>query len=188
MAQEIEIEYKNLLTKDEFDRLLTNLPFPRDSQIQTNYYFETEDFALRQQLSAIRIREKNGNYQLTLKEPHPDGLLETHDMLTEKESFSWLHGNIIVKKNVFKQLDNLNISYKDLIYFGKLKTERREVNYENVLIVLDISSYNGQVDYEFELEAPHKEIGEKIFHQLLHQHQITIKNTPNKIERFFTTL
>lgn len=188
MAQEIEIEYKNLLTEDEFERLLTDLSFPKDGQVQINYYFETEDFSLRQQASALRIREKNGSYQLTLKEPHPDGLLETHDMMTEKELFSWLHGNIIEKKNVMKQLKERLIPYENLMYFGKLITERRELNYENVLIVLDISTYNGQVDYEFELEAPSKAVGEKIFHHLLDKHKIIIKNTPNKIERFFATL
>lgn len=188
MTQEIEIEYKNLLTREEFDSLLTKLPFPKDSQVQTNYYFETEDFALRSQSSALRIREKNGNYQLTLKEPHPEGLLETHDFLTEKEAFSWLHGNICEKPHVIKQLENLNIPYKELLYFGKLKTERREVNYKNVLIVLDISTYNGHIDYEFELEAPDRESGKRLFHQLLEEYHIVLKETPNKIERFFSLL
>ncbi len=188
MAQEIEIEYKNLLTNDEFNRLLTNLPFPKESQVQINYYFETEDFALRNKLSALRIREKNGNYQLTLKEPHPEGLLETHDFLTEKEAFSWLHGNIIEKAQVIKQLKNLGIPYDHLLYFGKLTTERREINYENVLIVLDKSTYNGQVDYEFELEAPSKNVGKVIFNDLLEKNNIVIKKTPNKIERFFSSL
>jgi|SRR5690625_1506455 len=188
MTQEIEIEYKNLLTKDEFNLLLANLPFPKDSQTQINYYFETEDLALRSQSAALRIRKKNGDYQLTLKEPHPEGLLETHDFLTEKEAFSWLHGNIIEKTHVIKQLKNLLIPYEELLYFGKLTTERREVNYKNVLIVLDISSYNGKIDYEFELEAPSKKIGIEVFNDLLQKNDIIIKETPNKIERFFSSL
>ncbi|WP_212685903.1 CYTH domain-containing protein, partial [Salmonella enterica] len=83
MAQEIEIEFKNLLTEEEYLKLLSNLPFPKYSQTQTNYYFETEDFSLKAHGSALRIREKNGNYTLTLKETHELGLLETHDALTE---------------------------------------------------------------------------------------------------------
>jgi|SRR5690625_359228 len=188
MSQEIEIEYKNLLTKDEFNSLLSNLSFPRKGQVQINYYFETADLALRNKLSALRIREKNGSYQLTLKEPHPEGLLETHDLLTEKEAFSWLHGNIIEKKHVIKQLKNLDIPYENLLYFGKLTTERREMSYENVLIVLDKSTYNGLTDYEFELEAPCKNIGKRIFNELLQKNNIILKKTPNKIERFFSTL
>src|SRR5690625_5863964 len=107
MTQEIEIEYKNLLTEDEFNLLLSTLPFSKECQVQKNYYFETNNFALRGKLSALRIREKKGSYQLTLKEPHPEGHLETHDFLTEKEALSWLHGNIIEKRHVFKQLENL---------------------------------------------------------------------------------
>src|SRR5690625_589336 len=142
MTQEIEIEYKNLLTKDEFNLLLANLPFPKDSQTQINYYFETEDLALRSQSAALRIRKKNGDYQLTLKEPHPEGLLETHDFLTEKEAFSWLHGNIIEKRHVFKQLENLGIPYDELLYFGKLTTERREISDQKDILVLEIERAN----------------------------------------------
>src|SRR5690625_4230109 len=188
MTQEIEIEYKNLLTEDEFNLLLSILPFPKEYQVQNNYYFETNNFALRDKLSALRIREKDGNYQLTLKEPHPEGLLETHDFLTEKEAFSWLHGNIIEKRHVFKQLKNLGIPYDNLLYFGKLKTERMELNDRDWIFVLDKSTYNGHVDYEFELEAPSKEIGQKIFDDLLEKYNIVIKKTTNKIERFFSSL
>lgn len=188
MSQEIEIEFKNLLTKEEFQSLWSNLSFPKESQVQINYYFETKDFALRNKLSALRIREKNGNYQLTLKEPHPEGLLETHDSLTEKEAFSWLHGNMIEKKHVLRQLDHLDIAIDELLYFGKLTTERREISRGNVLIVLDKSMYNGKIDYELELEAPNKEIGQIVFHDLLEEFKITIKKTPNKIERFFSSL
>src|SRR5699024_2293642 len=93
MSQEIEIEYKNLLTKQEFDYLLGHFPFPQNSQKQTNFYFETENFSLKENGAALRIREKDGHYRLTLKEPHPDGLLETHDPLTEAEAMNWLQGN-----------------------------------------------------------------------------------------------
>ncbi len=58
MSQEIEIEYKNLLTKDEFNSLLSNLSFPRKGQVQINYYFETADLALRNKLSALKIKKK----------------------------------------------------------------------------------------------------------------------------------
>lgn len=188
MAQEIEIEFKNLLTKDEFDHLLASLPFPKESQTQVNHYFETADFALRERSSALRIREKNGNYQLTLKEPHPDGLLETHDSLTAQEALDCLQGNMIKKEHTDKQLTQLNISTEHLIYYGSLTTKRREVLYDGVCIVLDESIYNGKTDYEFELEAPNYEAGQKIFDKLLKDHQIVIKYTPNKIQRFFSTL
>ena len=48
MVQEIEIEYKTLLTKQEFTTLLHALSFPQDSVSQTNYYFDTINFALKE--------------------------------------------------------------------------------------------------------------------------------------------
>ena len=187
LAQEIEIEFKNLLTKEEFERLLVTLDFPEKSQTQINHYFETKDFRLSKEACALRIREKNGQYQLTLKEPHPEGLLETHDTLTEQEALNWLQGNIIVKEHTKKQLEQLNIQIGNLVYYGSLTTERRQVHYKDVLIVLDYSSYNGHSDYEFELEAPSREIGLQTFNTLLNENSIIIKETPNKIQRFFST-
>ncbi|MFC2949913.1 CYTH domain-containing protein [Virgibacillus sediminis] len=188
MAQEIEIEYKNLLTKDEFQRLLARLPFPESGSTQTNHYFETADFDLKEHGSALRIREKGGKYRLTLKEPHADGLLETHDDLTKEEADGWLEGNIIAKPHVAGQLKEKGIRHEDLKYCGSLATNRREIEYEGVLLVLDHSTYNRREDYELELEAPSKELGTARFEQLLKEHQIKRRNTPNKIQRFFESL
>ncbi|MFD1852112.1 CYTH domain-containing protein [Oceanobacillus bengalensis] len=188
MTQEIEIEFKNLLTKNEFDHLLDKLPFPEYSVKQTNYYFETTDFQLKDQGCALRIREKNGKYRLTLKEPQGDGLLETHDFLTEAEARAWIAGHIAPKEHTTKQLEARNISVVNLYYYGSLITERREVEYKDVLLVLDHSTYNGKNDYEFELEAKTKADGLKTFQSLMNEHNITIKKTPNKIERFFLSL
>lgn len=187
MTQEIEIEYKNLLTKEEFNHILKGLPFPENGITQTNHYFETEDFFLKQNGCALRIREKQGKYQLTLKEPHPQGLLETHDALTKQEALDWIAGNINEKENTAKQLANKGISTADLIYYGSLTTERRELHHDDVLVVLDYSTYNGKSDYELEVEAPSEAIGIRAFHSLLETYQVEKKHTPNKIKRFFSS-
>lgn len=68
MSQEIEIEYKNLITIDEYNQLLTAYPFPQEGKKQINYYFETADRKLQHQGCALRIREKSDTYHITLKE------------------------------------------------------------------------------------------------------------------------
>ncbi|MEI3597523.1 MULTISPECIES: CYTH domain-containing protein [unclassified Oceanobacillus] len=188
MAQEIEIEFKNLLTKAEFDTLLETFPFPKEPFKQTNHYFETEDLRLKKQRSALRIREKNGEFTLTLKEPFGDGLLETHDKLTQKEAASWLNGKPVAKANIGKRLEQLGIEFRDLKYFGDLTTERREYENKDTLYVLDYSMYNNQDDYEFELEAKNRAEGEKVFKWVLETNHIPLRQTPNKIERFFMNL
>lgn len=48
MSQEIEIEFKNLLTEAEYNRIYQFLPFESvELMEQTNYYFETGDGQLR---------------------------------------------------------------------------------------------------------------------------------------------
>lgn len=188
MTQEIEIEYKNLLTKAEFDRLLKQYPFPEKATVQMNYYLETDRFLLKENGCALRIREKNNRYVLTLKEPHKNGLLETHDTLTEEEMRRILHGGTMVKKDVANRLYTLDIPLSSLHYYGELTTERRETTFDHALLVLDHSIYNDTNDYELEVEAPTETIGSRIFEQLLHRQGIPKRDTPNKIERFFTSL
>ncbi|WP_174612810.1 CYTH domain-containing protein [Virgibacillus ihumii] len=185
MAQEIEIEFKNLLTKTEFERLLNSLPFPAQPQTQTNYYFETADFKLKENGSALRIRKKQEAYSLTLKQPHREGLLETHDPLTDQEAEQWLNGQIVMKQHVRRQLEALHIDPENLIYFGSLTTERRELNYKDVLLVLDYSTYGDTADYELELEAASAEAGQRMIDEILSGYNINKRETPNKIKRFF---
>ncbi|MBC3697800.1 CYTH domain-containing protein, partial [Bacillus pumilus] len=82
MAQEIEIELKQLLMKEEFEQLKQHFQLKdSDFHTQTNYYFDTPQFDIKSQFAALRMREKNGQWVLTLKEPHEIGLLETHQTI-----------------------------------------------------------------------------------------------------------
>lgn len=191
MTQEIEIEFKNMLNKEEYNQLLIHFQdYPLTQHIQTNYYFETKDFQLKQNQAALRIRQKNGMYQLTLKQPNPNGpgLLETHCTLTDEEANSWISGTIIPKAQIKEALGEMNIDMLSLHYGGELETERTELPYQETTIVLDKSYYNDLIDYELELEATEEGHGLKIFHSLLSAHQIPKRKTLNKIERFYQTI
>lgn len=188
MSQEIEIEYKTILTKEEYNTLLQALPFPSEAMMQTNYYFETRDFALKEHGSALRIRKKNNNYTLTLKEPHIEGILETHDRLTYEQFIAWTDGQPTPMEHVTKQLQELGIMEKDLYYYGALETARRTFVQDDILYVLDKSSYNNKTDYELEIEASSKEKGEAALRELLTKYPVSNEQSITKIERFFTTL
>ncbi|WP_246569592.1 CYTH domain-containing protein [Lentibacillus saliphilus] len=188
LTQEIEIEYKNLLTKTEFKHLKSQLDFPELPRVQTNYYFETDQFELKGKRSALRIRETQQTYTLTLKEPHPDGLLETHDRLNVDEAHEWLNGHISFHPHTGKQLNSMNIASEALSLFGQLTTKRWETRYKGVLVVLDHSHYSDVEDFELEVEGPTQEAVSTVFNELLSEHNIPIRKTPNKIERLFTEL
>lgn len=188
MTQEIEIEYKTLLTKHDYETLLQTIFHKVAPIIQVNYYFETEDFRLKKFHSALRIREKNGAYTLTLKEPHPDGILETHDDLSKEELQQWLKGEAISKPNISRQLAAIGINENDFIYFGALETSRYSLKQNDILYVLDKSIYNGVTDYELEIEAPTQEKGEHALQNIIEKYHITKQQSITKIERFFRTL
>lgn len=185
MSQEIEIEFKTMLTKEEFTTLHQRLPFPAQPIVQTNYYFETEDFSLKAHASALRIRKKGDQYTLTLKEPHPEGILETHDSLTEEEANEWFQNNPVTEAKVAQQLKNMNISTEDLRYYGALTTERYTFREGKVEYMLDKSFYHEAVDYELEIEASSQVEGQRALHTLLEEQRLKERKALPKIARFF---
>jgi uncharacterized protein YjbK len=186
MSQEIEIEFKNILTRAEFEQLSRYFGVRKDDfTLQHNHYFDTPTFMLKSQGCALRIREKNGRQTLTLKQPHTEGLLETHQSLTKKEAEAAKSGNRLPDGEVIRVLQTMGVSVFSLTYLGTLSTERAEIVYENGTIMLDHSFYLGTEDYELEYESTDKNEGEKIFQTLLRDFNIPQRETKNKIRRFF---
>lgn len=187
MAQEIEIEYKVLLSEQQFKQLASELPFPAKPITQINYYFETVDFKLKSVKSALRIRKKQDRYVLTLKEPFENAILETHDFLSEAEFEQWINRQPCAKQHTSKQLKQLGVTVDELVYYGALQTDRKTYIVDDVTYVLDKSYYNNIIDYELEIEAMTHDIGKKAIDQLINQFNLSAINQTTKIERFFTT-
>src|SRR5699024_2845050 len=125
MSQEMEFESKNLLTKKEYQRLNDHLNHTKiKPKTQTNYYFETDNFALKEKGAALRIRVKEGQYYLTLKQPKLDGLLETHESITNETLNLWLANQLTPTPKIDQQLASLDIDRDRIKYGGKLTTER----------------------------------------------------------------
>ena len=62
-----EIEFKTLITKEQYEKLLKDFNLENNIFTQTNYYFDTEDAKLLQEKTVLRIRHKNNSYKLTKK-------------------------------------------------------------------------------------------------------------------------
>ncbi|WP_338449029.1 CYTH domain-containing protein [Niallia oryzisoli] len=189
MPQNIEIEFKNMLSKEEFTRLLTVFHLTHNDFIrQENHYFDTSDFSLKNIGCALRIRKKRGQFEMTLKEPHPEGLLETNEKLSEEQAQNILKNGKLYEGIIKSQIIKLGIDIENLHYFGTLETERTEFPYEGGLLVLDASSYLNLKDYEVEYEVNNREQGQAIFYQFLANHNIPIRQTNNKVKRFYEAL
>ena len=188
MVQEIEIEFKNLLTKNEFELLMQKYNVTiKDFISQENYYFDTADFSLKDKQSALRIRKKQDKYILTLKQPHEQGLLETHQELTENQAFTLLNSEVaqIFDGSVKEAVSALGINPDALQYLGALKTDRIEIIDNENILVLDHSFYLNHEDYELEYEVKDPETGKNKFLEILEQNNIPLRTTKNKIQRFF---
>jgi uncharacterized protein YjbK len=186
LTQSLEIEFKNLLTQLEYEKIKSYFNLNESMFFhQENHYFDTTHFTLKENHSALRIRKKKDYFELTLKQPVPDGLLETNQVLTEKEAKAALEQNTIPKGQIVDLLTTMNINPDEVHFFGTLSTKRAEWEYKEGLLVLDFSSYLNTTDYELEYEVVNREVGHKIFIDLLSNLQIPIRKTENKIIRFY---
>lgn len=189
MSKEIEIEFKCMLTKKEYTDLLRNYQITDDQFTkQTNLYFDTDDFKLKELGMGLRIRRFVNNAEATLKVPQKVGLLEITDALSLKIA------ELIEKENQFPteaveiqdHLHKLKIVSSDLHLIGKLITKRVEFTIPEGKLALDESWYSDQHDYELELEVPDSSFAEVDFKKLLNKFNIPYRKTQNKIARAVT--
>lgn len=181
MNQEIEIEFKCLLSKEQFDQLIKSF-HPGPFTTQHNHYFDTPDFLLKKAGAALRIREKNGQAEMTLKEPAKVGLLESTVVLSKEDVTASLSGTI--PYNDVMAAARKRAGANAFVHFGTLSTKRAELDYKDGLLVFDHSTYVNQEDYELEYEA--KDLsGKQTFLTLLNSFNIEYKPAENKIRRFY---
>jgi uncharacterized protein YjbK len=186
MTQEIEIEFKNLLTEEEFHKVKAAFQIKdNDFILQENHYFDTPQFSLKDLESALRIRKKAGQFVMTLKEPAKVGLLETHQSISEAEVAEMIKTGKIKDGQIAERLLHLGVDTASLAYFGTLATTRAEKMYRDGLLVLDHSSYLSVEDFELEYEVQDEETGKNDFADLLKKLDIPIRHTKNKIRRFY---
>lgn len=185
MVKELEIEFKNLLTKEEYTKLLDYYNYsPDDAFSQVNHYFDTENFELKNHKSALRIRQKEDQYECTLKKPAPIGKLEITDALSPQQAESMLKLQSFDAPEVEVELKALGIDWNSLKLIGTLATNRIEFEIPGGLLVLDHSTYLEHEDFEVEFEVADADEGKKQFEAMLQEHEIPVRKTLKKIARF----
>ena len=183
MSNAIEIEAKVLLSKEDYQTLIKM--FPQASRyVQTNYYIDSDDRILLKEGIALRIREKKGLYELTLKTPLSQGLLEKNLPISIDELAALRDDGIFPKGDIERFLKMLDIDISTLKILTFLSTERIDVPYESGLLSLDRNTYSGKVDYEVEFEYNNMADAERILGELLEKAGIKFEwNKESKIHR-----
>ncbi len=146
MSENLEIEFKTLLSIEEFSRVIDYFQFKEEQFFtQINYYFDSADFQLRKRRMGLRVRVLSDNAEITLKIPEKVGLLEINDALSVEEAKAIVESATLPTiGNVYNKLNQLGIDQSDLRLIGSLTTKRAELKLPQGLLALDESWYNEQ--------------------------------------------
>ena len=182
----LEIEFKTLLTKEEYHSLED---FFKDQPPirQTNHYIDTPDQAIRNHRMALRIRTLADRAELTLKVPQDAGHFEYNQALTFEQVEAFLSKKKLPQGDIASFLTDLDIPLTSLDVWGSLETERREKRIPKGLLAFDRSRYNSIEDYELEMEVDDAS-DETYFHEFLKEKQIEYKQAKSKVARLAQSL
>lgn len=176
MKENIEIEYKILLSKEQFEKLASDYP-----QLvfitQVNTYYDTASHELRSKHCAMRIREKQGAFLFTLKSPSEQGLLE-HEIAVQKNN-----PEVFNTPEIKALLNDLGVN-DEVIAIAQCSTNRAVLLTDHAEICFDVNQYNGITDYEIEYEYINDHDGKPLFNELLSRIGMTYTvNCKSKIAR-----
>ncbi|WP_165329409.1 CYTH domain-containing protein [Streptococcus tangpeifui] len=183
----LEIEYKTMLNKAEFNRmetLFSHIP----AITQTNYYFDTDDFIMRKKRLSLRIRTFDKGAELTLKIPKEVGTLEHNIDLSRQEARQIIESCQFPDNAIKDLIHEHGVDCDQLKNLGHLTTVRREKESPIGLMALDKNNYAGRIDYELELEVEEPDKGKVDFEAFLLENNIDLKYAKSKVARFCSTL
>lgn len=162
IKQEVEVEYKAMISKDEYQDLLeyfSEFAEVKEPYTQTNYYFDTEDNIFIKQGITIRLRNIKDFWELQIKIPkHSEGDFncqeEVSHSVSEEEANRLISEGINKKNKMFADLvskKDINVGLINMI--GNLQTNRNDYLFYTDKISLDENIYLGTTDYELEWET-----------------------------------
>ena len=187
MNEQIEIEYKMLITQDIYHNIINDYKdYIINHYVQTNYYFTHPLFFKKKYM--LRIREKNNTYELTLKRPYLNHRLETNVELTKEEADLFFNHKDI-DNEIINILKDEGIHVSDLIQQFSLKTTRYDMKLEYGILSADYNEYNGISDYEIEYEVFDQKLGLIHFKDIISKYHLEYKkNAKSKIQRVLESI
>lgn len=170
----IENEYKYVVDKETFDKILTLLEksgLKRKEITQVNFYYDTKDFSLYKNGSTVRIRQIGNDLELQVKEPKSVCEFSSRNEYSEK---------------IDRISDNLKINNKSYTLIGHLITHRTIFRVDdNTEIMFDENSYFSVSDFEIEIEFT-GEISAFIKEIISELDNICLAKNSSKYKRFIT--
>lgn len=152
----IENEFKIMLTKAQYEKLLSSRDFSTVTQV--NYYYDTGNLEMSARHITVRVRELDGKFYLQMKLPTEKALSRVElekelDALPET-----LSGDLL--SSLAKG------DYPEVKKIGSLKTTRSVRKFDGGEIDLDKSEYFGKIDYEVEIEFTNELNARKVLNEI----------------------
>jgi uncharacterized protein YjbK len=176
MNTNLEIEYKTLITQQEFNQLLAY--FNQYKLInQTNYYYQSTN-SLRKKIAA-RIRQIDSSFELTFKIKQDKGKLEVNFNVPSNSIDHFNRPDV----QTFLKSHGYN---RQWVFIGELHTTRHLIVEEFGELCIDHNRYLGIEDYELEYEVKHddEDLAYARFIQILNQFSIKNIKAKAKFHRF----
>lgn len=188
MSTNFEIESKSMISKKDYLSLMEKFSAIPTYE-QTNFYISSSELDSKLEKYGMRIREKNKNYELTLKVTNSEGKLEINQEISRKSYENLKYFHIFPEGEVRNYLtENLICDVRKLKIIGKMKTTRKDIEYLGSLISIDKSKYNHIIDYEVECESVNMNVANSILQSFLTQNSIVFKKSElSKLARFLQT-
>lgn len=142
MKQNLEIEYKTLLSPTSYDTLLSAWDFS-DGVKQLNVYLDTQSHDLYNLKMMCRLRLTD-IIEFTLKVPQEDGVLE-HELILD--SF-----DITENSAITTLMSEFGVNVEDLIEVARSTTLRKTYDDDFGTWCLDYTEFDHGEDYEIEYE------------------------------------
>ena len=179
----METELKLMLCREGYERLLQKATTRNLRQV--NPYFDLVKF----QNLMLRIREKAGAYELTLKisESEQAGVFVNQELnvpISAAEFSEYVKCGI--SSELLHRLFQCDVPPYTAKYLGKLTTYRSIVPWKDVTLELDKNEYLSHVDYEVECESNDLQTLAEVKSMLLQECNAT-ESRP-KFQRFYERL
>lgn len=182
MKNHLEIEYKTLLTKSEYKRLLPDFS-DVSPVLQTNHYIDTPKLDLKNNRLSLRIRTFEEMAELTLKIPQEIGNQEYNQALDIQTARRLLQEFQLPDGEIARIISETDVPLDQLAVWGSLTTKRYEKETSIGLMALDENHYADQTDYELEVEVAHAQEGKILFDDFLKKKSIQFKYASSKVAR-----
>ena len=171
MNENLEIEYKMMVSKEEFDTLRKLCP-EQTCLVQRNVYYDCTPSTTLKRM-AMRIRDLEDRHIFTLKIPVEQGVREIEMDLPENSVEAFNDPQI---RELFASLD----LHYPVVSLGEMTTHRYLRVYPEGELCMDYSIINGRDDYEIEFEISTDPVtGKAFFLDLLHQAGLEYRENHN---------